>query len=207
MNKTFLYLTKKEFATAWVEGGTIPVSLASKYRSLERDGIYTPDENIARKLTGVPEDKFKRIVDIDESKLGKGSSVNVNIGNFFEDDKLVGKDIEYKAKFVDGYILSFSHTASEEVMEKFKDKEVCLEIFNLQELEDEISSQLNIKGIIDKCKYTDGKDRDVFLKSVHDSWQDELRIYWEPVEADPKQQLSVNIKAGTGKVLFYKKGL
>jgi len=41
----YLYLTKVEWVDAWINGGEIPIALASTYFRKERDGIYTPDEN------------------------------------------------------------------------------------------------------------------------------------------------------------------
>lgn len=46
MQATYLYLTRPEWAETWISGGTVPIALASKYRSIEREGTLTPDENL-----------------------------------------------------------------------------------------------------------------------------------------------------------------
>lgn len=49
----YLYLKEHEHALTWINGGRIPLYLASTYiRSEdERGGVYTPDENIVREST------------------------------------------------------------------------------------------------------------------------------------------------------------
>jgi len=42
----YLYLTEVAWAAAWINGGEIPMSLASTYCHDQRDGILTPDGNL-----------------------------------------------------------------------------------------------------------------------------------------------------------------
>lgn len=207
--KLYLYLTEKDWAEAWVNGGKIPIKVASTYKADYRDGIFTPDENIVRELKGLDENIFTSHIMSGDPNLGENSSTQIRIGKLVvventpngRVEKIMGENIDYLAKYEEGYIQSFSNTLSEDVMEKFK-KKACVQIVNPEELEKIISAQLNLKCIAQKCKYTDGKNRNHFLKSVNDEWQDEFRFFWKKDSAEEPKEIWVDIPANSGKIVI-----
>ena len=42
--RKYLYLTDQWMATTWIEGGVVPVYVASTYQGRERSGTRAPDE-------------------------------------------------------------------------------------------------------------------------------------------------------------------
>lgn len=42
----YLFLNEDWHADSWVNGGEVPLSMASNYRDTERGGVRTPDENV-----------------------------------------------------------------------------------------------------------------------------------------------------------------
>jgi hypothetical protein len=169
----YLYLSEVEWSNAWINGGEIPISLASTYINKERDGILTPDENLIHEspvnLKGLSpflhfaEGASIRHLTITNSRFnGVRIPDIVNAGYYVED----------------GLILSFCNSLSGEVAKKLK-KKACVKITNIEKLRKSIDRQLGFKGIMKECEYTNGHQRNHFLKSVEDSWQDEYRIFWK----------------------------
>lgn len=58
------------------------------------------------------------------------------------------------------------------------EKLACVKIPDTDRLKSIIDKQLGVEGIAKPCEYTSGYERDHFLKSVADGWQDEFRIFW-----------------------------
>ena len=168
----FLYLTKQQWVTPWVHGGEIPINLASSYRSAVRSGTKTPDENLTndtnidiqelRPLINVGKDGGFRNATIQDCAVTGRRLPEVHDGNYFHED---------------GLILSFSLRKSRKLAMRM-DKEACVKIQNVDYLKQCIDEQLKLKGIMQKCEYTDGPNRNHFLKSHADSWQKEFRIFW-----------------------------
>lgn len=179
----FLYLTHIEWAKAWVEGGEVPISLASSYLGDTRDGIYTLDEN--------------RIHDspVDLTSLRPFIYVE-NVKNFtFVGNTLNGKPmpdvVNANYYLEDGIILSFCNVLSGAIALRLR-KKACVKIHNILELKASIDQQIGKVGTIDDCRYTNDHQRNHFLKSSADAWQKEHRIFWHETEGR-----TVKIPAGT----------
>jgi len=95
----------------------------------------------------------------------------------------------------DGLILSFCNSHDDEIATRLG-KSCCVRISNIKELYLSINKQLGVKGKMGDCKYTQGHNRNHFLKSVEDEWQQEFRMFW----AYPKNAM-VTIPSGLGKLL------
>lgn len=169
--KTYLYLTEEEWVNPWVNGGVIPVSLASKYLSNERYQTSTPDENLIHEspvdLTRRPEISFSN---------GGGAKGITLLGNVYNGASLpdvAGANYYHE----DGLILSFSNTLSSHIANELG-KSACVEIVDIHKLKSHIDTQLGCVGVMQKCKYTDDHQRNHFLKSEKDEWQDEFRMFW-----------------------------
>ncbi len=169
----YLYLTKVEWADTWVKGGDIPISLASTYLHDERDGTLTPDENLIHE-SEVDLKSLSPIVRIEDgAQIGSFSMTNCTLNG----ERL--PDIE-DAKFYteDGVILSFSNSLSSSIAAKLG-KKCCVRVSKLKDLRKLIDKQLGVKGVMKECEYTDDHQRNHFLKSTEDSWQEEFRIFWK----------------------------
>lgn len=166
----FLYLTEKEWVNTWIDGGEIPISLASSYLSDERVGTKTPDENIIHKSEHPVPDLENYGISIKESK-------NITITNGTYNGQKI-PDIKNADFYTDdGGILSFCNTLSEEISEKLG-KKACVKITNIEQLRKTFGKQLGCKAIVKKCAYTNDHQRNHFLKSTEDSWQDEYRMFF-----------------------------
>jgi hypothetical protein len=166
----FLYLTKSEWAGAWVNGGEIPINLASYYRSDSRSGIYTPDENLIHQ-SSVDLRSLQPYIRIDNVK-------NLTlIGNYFDGQR--APDVRGASSYKeDGLILSFCTTFDAKIAKRLG-KKACVKILNVDELKKCIDTQLGIIGDMGECRYTRDHQRDHFMKSVEDEWQREYRIFWK----------------------------
>ena len=169
----YLYLTEVEWAEAWINGGLIPISLASSYLHHQRDGIRTPDENLVHEspvdLKSL--DPFIHIAD--------GASVKrLTITNSTFNGQKIPDIVNANYYSEDGLILSFCNSYSEDIARRLG-KKACVKITNLEKLRKTIGKQLGCKGVMKECEYTDDHQRNHFLKSTEDSWQDEYRIFWK----------------------------
>jgi len=168
----FLYLTKKQWVDAWINGGEIPISLASSYLSPIRSGTKTPDENLINDMN----------IDIQQLlpliSIGEGGGLrNANFQNNFVNGRLSPEVQDGNYFHEDGLILSFSLQQSREIAVRMG-KGSCVKIQDINHLKLCVDNQLGINGTLRVCEYTDGPNRNHFLKSVADSWQQELRIFW-----------------------------
>lgn len=168
----YLYLTEIEWSEAWINGGEIPIYLASTYLSDERSGTQTPDENLIHESNfDVPSLEQHGI------KIGKGCSNIRFINPTFNGQKHPDIHIEeYRQE--DGLILSFCNNFSEEIARNLG-KKCCVKIRDMELLRKKVDKQLGYKGKMGNCEYTNDHRRNHFLKSVEDSWQDEYRIFWK----------------------------
>lgn len=185
----YLYLTEIDWAKTWVEGGIIPIKLASTYKSDIRDKTQTPDENLQRNLTGISESDFKKIADV-----GDKAKVNIVVGGkVIIAGEVKGEKVEFNQFHEDGLILSFCNSFDPEIAARLG-KAGCVEISDIYELFEEINKQLGIKGFAQDCIYTDSFERNHFLKSTEDKWQNEFRMFWPH-----DKNMTVTLKKHTAK--------
>ena len=184
--KKYLYLTKHEWCNTWVNGGIIPINPASFYLSPTREGTKTPDENLIHNSP----------VDIASlSSFGfhmenvKDLTFTNNIYNGISLPSFANADY-YKE---DGLILSFCNRKSNEICKRLG-KIACVAIGSIESLKSIIDEQLGVEGMAGNCQYTQDHQRNHFLKSIEDGWQDEYRLFW-PV----KNACKVVIPAGLAK--------
>ncbi|EKG3233391.1 TPA: hypothetical protein LTW91_005099 [Enterobacter hormaechei] len=167
----FLYLTKSDWEEPWINGGDIPLFVASTYRSLERGATLTPDENVIdnsthsisllRNLLGVREDFVGEII-IDDCTCDDGPLPNMHIKRTFED----------------GLVLCLANRRSRFIAKKLK-KSSCVVINDVNYLKNIIDEQIGFKGMMGACNYSKHHARDHFTKSFEDAWQDEFRMFWK----------------------------
>ncbi|ABM05100.1 conserved hypothetical protein [Psychromonas ingrahamii 37] len=166
----YLYLTKIEHVDTWVNGGDIPIALASTYLSDTRSGIMTPDENLIHE-SPIPIPSLKnigiRIENVRSLTMTNCRGNGMKIPNM--------KNAHYYKQ--DGLILSFCNSFNNEVAYKL-DKKACVKVNDIKALCGVIDKQLGRKGVMRSCQYTHSHKRNHFLKHVDDSWQDEFRLFW-----------------------------
>ena len=176
----FLYLTKREWADSWINGGVVPLSMTTKYISAERDGIYTPDEDFHRRTIGAPDWAVDRAFNIEGGTFHFQGDITINGDSF--------KNVKHSQFAEPALVLCLSTECSATLAARFK-KEVCIEILDLQSLKDNLDKQVGIVGEPNYCEYTETKNRGHFMKSVDDAWQKEYRIIWPRVTEE--RQVSI----------------
>ena len=168
----YLYLTKKEWEMNWLNGGEIPISLASHYISSERSGIMTPDENRIHEST----------VDLTKLQLFKfsdnASIPNFTIRNMEVDGVKVPDIIDARYELDDGLILSFCNEKSKDIALKLN-KKACVKILDINKLKQIIDTQLGVIGDMVSFIYTNNHTRNHFTKSNDDALQSEYRLFWK----------------------------
>lgn len=187
----YLYLTRAEWAVTWVNGGTVPINLASTYKSIERIGTKTPDENLIHEAQRpIPEyDNYG--IEIKECK-------DITINNITYNGKSIPPIQNANYYTEDGIILSFCNCFSICIAD-WLSKKACVMIKDVNLFKAEIDRQLNSIGIMKDCTYTPDHQRNHFLKSTADAWQNEFRIFWEI-----KENKEVTIPAGTAELIWSK---
>ncbi len=185
----YLYLSEVEWATAWVNGGEIPIKLASSYLSDDRLGTSTPDENLIhnsevdlRLLS--PAFHFENVQNLTMTNCAINGAVIPNI-----------KNASYYHE--DGLVLSFCNSLDESIARKLGAKKCCVCVYNLKTLSKSIDKQLGVYGEMRDCQYTTDHNRNHFLKATEDAWQQEYRIFWKGVKKDTL----VKIPAGHAKLI------
>lgn len=169
----YLYLTEVWWSDAWVNGGEVPIYLASTYLSNDRVGTRTPDENLIHESNiDVPSLERYGI------EIGKGVSNIRFISPRFNGQLHPDIHIE-NYRLEDGLILSFCNSFNEEIAERLGNKKCCVKIKDVEFLRKKIDKQLGYKGKMGSCEYTKDHRRNHFLKSAEDSWQDEYRLFWK----------------------------
>jgi hypothetical protein len=176
--KKYLYLTKAEWANTWINGGVVPIKLASSYLSQERIGVKTPDENLVDN-TPVPLSSLKEFIRIDnDSDIHDFTFAgNVSIGQDGR-KRLLPNMYNVSRYREDVLVLCFSNTCSLNLLKKLE-KAVCIEIESVNQLKQILDRQLGVVGEARNCDYTIGHQRNHFLKSKEDEWQQEYRICWK----------------------------
>lgn len=170
----FLYLTKPEWVDAWVNGGTVPLSCASSYLSVERHQTKTPDENLIDTSSHDVKSLEPLVRIVSE---GGASLTNISIGKVINNGMLVAQDILINRQYEDGLILCVSNRKSNFIAKRFG-KFACVRILDINLLKDALDEQIGVVSQMGKCSYTTGHLRNHFLKSSLDSWQDEFRLFW-----------------------------
>lgn len=181
----FLYLNDIKYIETWTHGGTVPLRLASSYRSQERRGTSTPDEC---KLTSCYVDPKKAWQVI--GQLIEGASPD----NCDVEDVLIIGDVATSLtdKFEDGLILCLSNSFDLEAHANRYPKDACVRITDIEHLKSTLDTLIGSTSVMDHCRYTTDHERSPFTKSDADSWQDEFRLYWK----DVKEERSVTIPPG-----------
>ncbi|WP_227505867.1 hypothetical protein [Raoultella ornithinolytica] len=173
MMDKFLYLTEPSWVSSWVDGGPAPLNCASTYRRFERQGVYTPDENlIDNSNQDVRQFGNLSLVEDAAFTLYGGSINGVPVSGMFKFDR----------KIEDGVVLCLSNRRSNYIAKRLG-KKACVRIFDINKLKTLLDEQIGISGIMDTCRYTKSHNRNHFLKSYLDSWQDEYRIFWPNVSS------------------------
>lgn len=168
----FLYLTNPEWADAWVNGGPIPLSPASKYKRSERDGIFTPDENLIHESA----------IDLLALRpfISFGDTPNVKNFSFYGNrynGKLLPEVKNANLYTEDGLIQSFCNVFDLDVANRME-KSACVRIFDIGKLRMLLNASLGCRAQYGDCRYTNDHQRGHFLKSEKDAWQREYRFFW-----------------------------
>lgn len=187
----YLYLTKVEWTSAWVDGGEIPLSLASKYKRMDRDGIFTPDENLVHESTTDLLSLYPYVV------FGAGAVVrNLQMTNVYVNGVRIPDIVGANLYKEDGLIQSFCNVFDVDIAARFG-KAACVRIHDIDKLRKHIDKRLGVKSRFGDCKYTHDHQRNHFLKSSADGWQHEYRLFWP---SDTER--SVVLPAGVAEVVW-----
>ena len=182
--KKYLYLQKQSFVRNWVEGGQVPLRLASRFVSDIRNGTQTPDENLV----------YQSNVDMDSLPfLQMNEFVSLTMVGCSMNGRSIPNILDAHRYQQDGLILCFSNHLDRKTAEDL-DKVACVEIQNIEGLKEHLDEQLDVVGTMEPCRYTDSHQHNHFLKSDKDEWQDEYRIFWPIV----LNEVWVAIPPGTG---------
>ncbi|OEO24037.1 hypothetical protein AX279_19580 [Pseudomonas sp. J237] len=186
----YLYLNEQWHAGAWVNGGTVPINPASTYRKMEREGIFTPDENLIHKAE-VDLMGLSPFLSIAPGAQIRGLTMTNNYMNGVRMPDI--RDACYYLE--DGLILSFSQRLTGVIARKMK-KKACVKILDMELLKAQLDEQLGVVSKAGFCAYTAGHERNHFLKSDLDLWQAEFRLFWPITE-----KAEVNIQKGTAELI------
>lgn len=186
----YLYLNEHWHAETWVNGGAIPINPASTYRCMEREGIFTPDENLIHKAE-VDLMSLSPFLSIAPGAQVRGLTMTNNYMNGVRMPDI--RDAHYYLD--DGLILSFSHRLTGVLARKMK-KKACVKILDMEQLKSHLDQQLGVKSDAKLCEYTTSHERNHFLKSELDSWQAEFRLFW-PIT----KKVEVNVVKGTAELV------
>ena len=97
-------------------------------------------------------------------------------------------DIVHAKYYVeDGLILSLCNRKSSDIARKLG-KTACVRIESIEVLKRTLDECFGIVGEMAPCNYTSDHQRNHFLKSTEDAWQDEFRIFW-PIQEEKTVQI------------------
>lgn len=169
--KLYLYLNKETHVETWINGGgPVTLSLASNYWNKDRNGIYTPDENLQIESKGDP------LCIPGVFEFGNNVTIHAENNKIFYKG-MINHNIYHYQKFEDALIICFSTNFHQKAALKFK-KMFCVEIIDYVKLFNSLNDQIGLIGKDGFCHYTKGLNRNHFLKSIEDKWQKEYRIIW-----------------------------
>lgn len=183
----YLYLTKTEYAGSWCDGGSVPVSVASKYRSIERVGTSTPDEVRQHRREGFPSDTLPYLYIPPNTPMRDNTWTNIQLGNRVYPNPKIDQYEE------DAYILCMATAVSRSLMKRLG-KMCCVRIISISSLKRSLDEQIGSIGYKGGMRYTSSTNRGHYLKSSADSWQQEYRFAWPTAFKD---DLWVEIPPGT----------
>lgn len=169
MNK-YLYLSEEWHCEAWVNGGVIPIKLASTYLSNKRSGILTPDETLIHR-SEFPVPRMK------EFGMHFQNVKGITVKGCTYNGKKIPNITNAQYYNEDGLILSFCNIFSPDIARRLG-KVACVEILDINKLQGIINKELGCKAFAGNCKYTKNHERNHFLKSTQDEWQQEYRLFW-----------------------------
>jgi hypothetical protein len=171
----YLYLSKPEFADAWINGGKVPLSPAGKYLRQERGGIYTPDEN---RLLNADAD----VALLPPGSYSTGAKAVFSKGNTYNGGRLPDMVA------VNGYQEALIHCMSNDVDADAAGrmgKVACVRILSVERLKAALDAQVGSESRAGRCLYTDEERQiDHFVKTLHDRWQNEYRLVWPGIDEE-----------------------
>lgn len=183
----FLYLNEVDFIATWVNGGRVPLSLASSYLSVEREGTLTPDECRELQCPTDPESAWDALRTVFIGASPETCQIqDLTIMDFHNGPTWLTDRRE------DGLILCLSNSFDIAGHANRYLKDACVRIPDVGALKEALDSSLGAVSQMKECKYTSGHNRGPFLKSYKDVWQDESRLYWKTI----KQNTSVELPPG-----------
>ena len=171
----------------------IPIPLASRFVSETREGTCTPDENLTHR-SNVDLTTLSPWIHISTSS----NVISLNIIGSTENGVPMSDIVDGTYAHEDGLILSLSNRCDREIAERLG-KEGCVEILNVSHLKNILYQQLGLESTMRACEYTDLHQRNHFLKSTEDAWQEEFRLFWPIVLNDAK----VNLPAGIARRITF----
>ncbi|HAU5610520.1 hypothetical protein M5R23_05890 [Citrobacter freundii] len=169
----YLYLTRVEWISPWVDGGMVPLEKASKYKSIERNGTLTPDENLIDTSSHHLESMLGSMFDL------QGGSIKME-GCRNQRGPL--PDMFFHRRVEDGLVFCLANRRSNFIAKKLN-KVACVKILDIEKLKACLDEQIGIVSTMGQCSYTKSHERNHFVKSFLDSWQDEFRLFWPNAES------------------------
>lgn len=167
----YLYLTDPDWANAWVSGGTVPFYQASRYKSDERKGTMTPDENLIDSST------------FDIKPLSPAINIKGNVrGLQFYDCLVDGSSLNgtVDRHYEDGLVICTATKRSRYIAKRLE-KKACVRILDIDKLKRLVEAITGVTCLAGLCEYTASHERHHFLKSTYDDWQREYRLFWPGV--------------------------
>lgn len=198
-----IFLGSEAFVAAWINGGSVPLNLASSYISNERSGVMTPDECLTHENSlGIDFGGDVRMTFFPSPSspyrhppglyLASSANIKTSAGTW----KGPG---HYNGYYEDGLILCFSSNPSRKQMKRFGGKVAGVNIVDLALLKSCLDDQVGVISKFGRVRYTERSDRNPFLKSKLDEWQSEFRLYWKIV---PKEvPLWVSLPRSVARIL------
>lgn len=192
--RIYKYLTKEEYASTWIDGGTAPVLPASTYRSQERLGTMTPDEVVHQKFSshGAKRAFESGAFGFAPNFVGVVQFENVTIEGFQHQIDPIRIDGTFDRFEQDALIDCYSTELSSSLAERLG-KAAIVEVMDIDSLLDQFDGQIGSHSERHLVSYTEGLERGHFMKSVSDNWQREFRAVWTSAL---NVSIEVNIPSG-----------
>ncbi len=184
----YLHLKEAEYVNTWVNGGQVPLGVASDYFDVERTRTSTPDEGMTyygtapvyregnRVYSGGSVFENVNVVEIDNRYIDCGGP----------DGRLFSGIVDFRSSW-DGAIFCCSNRYKSSTGLRLG-KLFCVKILDIEQLKYVLDEQVGLESQSNRCSYTRGIERDVFLKSHLGKWQDEYRLYWTNL---PRQTVQI----------------
>ena len=183
----YLYLTYPEWCEAWINGGSVPLSLASKYLSSERTGVKTPDEVHQVRWDGANQSQLAGLIGIE------GSARDIRFINCSLNGRVI-PDTRIDIFQEDALILCLSTKRSKDIQDRLN-KSCCVEIAEFDSLLMAVKDQFGDRMLYGPVRYTTSEERSHFMKSQADSWMQEYRIAIPSASSD----MNLILPQGIGK--------